>query len=160
MFDIGRICIKIAGRDAGQKCVVVDTDGDFVVIDGQTRRRKCNPKHLEATKETIDLKKGASHDEVKSAFQKLNIEIVDTKAKKATERPKKQKAKKVYAPKVEKKPTKATAPKKEDAKLEESKAVAPKEESKPAEKPPAKEAPVKAEKASEQKPAEPAPKKE
>lgn len=38
-MEIGRVCIKIAGRDAGMKCVVVEQlDNNFVLIDGQTRR--------------------------------------------------------------------------------------------------------------------------
>ena len=48
MFEIGRLCVKIAGRDAGLKCLVVEViDDNYVLIDGQTRRRKCNIKHLE-----------------------------------------------------------------------------------------------------------------
>jgi len=43
----GRICVKTAGRDAGLKCVIVDVlDDKFVLIDGETRRRKCNILHL------------------------------------------------------------------------------------------------------------------
>ena len=47
MIEIGRLCVKIAGRDAGKKCVVVDVVNDnTVLIDGETRRRNCNIKHL------------------------------------------------------------------------------------------------------------------
>ncbi|MGC8543565.1 MAG: KOW motif-containing protein, partial [Vulcanisaeta sp.] len=24
VFDIGRVCVKVAGREAGRKCVIVD----------------------------------------------------------------------------------------------------------------------------------------
>jgi large subunit ribosomal protein L14e len=83
MIDIGRLCVKIAGRDAGMKCAVVDIINDkFVMIDGQTRRKRCNISHLEPLKEKIDLKKGASHSEVVSAFKKLKIEIKEKKGKK------------------------------------------------------------------------------
>ncbi len=59
MFDIGRICVKIAGRDAGRTCVIIDVLEDgYVLVDGQTRRRKCNVRHLEPTKTTVELKKG------------------------------------------------------------------------------------------------------
>ena len=41
MIDVGRVCVKIAGRDAGKKAVVVEKiDSNFVLIDGQTRRRR------------------------------------------------------------------------------------------------------------------------
>ena len=52
MIDIGRVCIKLAGRDAGKKCVIVGIlDDKTVMIDGETRRRKCNILHLEPLKE-------------------------------------------------------------------------------------------------------------
>ncbi len=89
MMDVGRLCVKIAGRDARKKCVIVEViDDKFVIIDGETRRRKCNIKHLEPLKETINIKKGASHEEVKTEFKKLGIEIKDTKPKQPKEKPK------------------------------------------------------------------------
>lgn len=95
MYEVGRLCVKIAGRDAGLRCVVIDVvDEKTVLIDGQTRRRNCNVKHLEPLKETIKLKKGASHSDVVAEFKKLNLEVVETKPKKATQRPKKQKKQK------------------------------------------------------------------
>ncbi|MBC8500472.1 MAG: 50S ribosomal protein L14e [DPANN group archaeon] len=96
LFEVGRLCIKTAGRDAGLKGVVVDVlDNKFVLIDGQTRRRKCNIKHLEPLKETIKLKKKASHKEVVTAFKKLKIEIKETKPKKPSEKPKRLKKEKI-----------------------------------------------------------------
>lgn len=104
MFETGRMCVKLAGRDAGLKCVVVDElDDGYVLIDGQTRRRKCNVKHLEPLSKTIDIKKGASHSEVKKAFQELDIKVRDTKPKKKAEpRPKKSKVVKSEQPDEEK----------------------------------------------------------
>ena len=107
MIEIGRLAIKIAGRDAGKKCVVIDRiDDNFVLIDGQTRRRKCNIHHLEPLNTTLKLKKGASHAEIKKAFKTINIEIPDEKkSKKPKQRPKKQRKVK-KAPKEDKKETK------------------------------------------------------
>jgi len=69
MIDIGRICVKIAGRDAGKKCVIIDTvDKNTVLIDGETRRRKCNIAHLELLEQTVKVSKGASHDAVAAAL--------------------------------------------------------------------------------------------
>jgi len=88
MIDIGRVCVKIAGRDAGKKCVVVEiSDKNFVLIDGETRRRKCNIIHLEPLSQTVDIKKSAAHSEVVSAFKKLGIELTEKKSKKKTVRP-------------------------------------------------------------------------
>ncbi|MBD3361286.1 50S ribosomal protein L14e [Candidatus Woesearchaeota archaeon] len=90
MIEIGQICVKIAGRDAEKKCAIVDIlEGQYVMIDGETRRRKCNLAHLEPLEEKIEIKKGASHDEVKKAFKKLKITIKDSKPKKTAMRPRK-----------------------------------------------------------------------
>ena len=90
MIEIGRICIKTAGRDAGLKCVVVDIlDNKFVLIDGETRRRKCNILHLEPIKEIIKIKKNASHEDIKKEFEKLGLKVRETKPKPKTKKPKK-----------------------------------------------------------------------
>jgi large subunit ribosomal protein L14e len=105
--EIGRLCVKIAGRDSNKTCVIVDViDEHTVLIDGQTRRRNCNVKHLEPLNKVIKLNKGASHAHVKTAFEELNLEVADTKAKKTVERPKKSKA-------VKAQEVKETKPKKE-----------------------------------------------
>lgn len=132
MIEVGRVCMKLAGRDAGKKCVVIEIlENNLVLIDGATRRRKCNIAHLEPLKEKVDVSKGASHDAVKKALEPLGIEARETKPKQATEKPKKQpkkkaeepkkaakkpKAKKEAAPKAEKKETKASEKKAEPAK--------------------------------------------
>jgi len=79
-IEVGRICVKLLGREAGKKCVVVDViDKNFALITGPksvtgVRRRRTNVDHLESTSETVEVKKGATDDEV---------EKVLTKAKKA-----------------------------------------------------------------------------
>jgi len=140
MIEIGRVCVKTAGRDAGLKCVVIDIDKELVLIDGQTRRRKCNIAHLEPTKDVLKIKKGASHADVVSAFKELKIEIKERKTKEKTARPKKVRKKK--APKKEKKG------KKKEVKVEK------KEEAKEEKKATEKEEPKKEEKVTEKKPAE------
>lgn len=120
IFDVGRLCVKIAGRDAGEKCVVVEMIDDlFVVVDGATRRKKVNIRHLEPLEQTIDIKEKASHQEVQAAFKKLGLEARESKPRQAAAKPVKkresQKAKKEVkkaAPKVEKKETGAEADKK------------------------------------------------
>lgn len=89
MIQVGRVCVKIAGRDAGKKCVVVDIlDDNYVLIDGETRRRKCNVLHLEPLSEIVEVKKNASHDEVAGAFEKLGLKARETKPKEKKEKPK------------------------------------------------------------------------
>lgn len=95
MIEIGRMCIKLAGRDAGRDCVIVDIlDNNYVLIDGNVRRRKCNILHLEPTERKIEIEKGASHEEVKKGFDKLKIPVWETKAKQKIEKPKKVRGKK------------------------------------------------------------------
>ena len=78
IYEIGRICVKIAGRDAGRKCVVVENvDDKFVMIDGNVRRKKVNIKHLEPLAETVEIKDKASHEDVKAAFDKLGLQSLN-----------------------------------------------------------------------------------
>lgn len=116
MIETGRLCIKIAGRDAGKKCVVVDViDETFALIDGETRRKKVNIKHIEPTNKKIDIKKGASHEVVVSEFKKLGVTIKPKKSKPKTERPRKQRKKKAEKGKAEEgKEKEKTEKKKED----------------------------------------------
>lgn len=82
IFDVGRLCMKIAGRDAGRTCVVVEQlDNTFVLVDGDTRRRKVNLKHLEPLPEMVELGKGASHEVVSREFKKLGLPVWETKPK-------------------------------------------------------------------------------
>jgi large subunit ribosomal protein L14e len=88
LYNIGRVCVKLAGRDAGNKCVIVEViDDNYVMIDGATRRKSVNVKHLEPLVQIIEIKEKASHEDVKSAFDKLGIAVWDKKSKKPAERP-------------------------------------------------------------------------
>ncbi len=117
MIEVGRLCLKIAGREAGRKCVIVDIiDDNYVLVDGQLRRKKCNILHLEPLDKKIDLKNGASHSDIVSEFKKLKIDIKETKKKEKEEKPKKVRGKKKI--KLEEK-TKERPKKKKTSKKEE-----------------------------------------
>lgn len=75
VMSVGRICTKLSGREAGKTCVVIDVvDKSYVLIAGPAvRRRKCNIKHLEPHERTIDIKKGASDEEVKQLLKKEGL---------------------------------------------------------------------------------------
>jgi large subunit ribosomal protein L14e len=74
-IEVGRICVKLSGREAGRKCVVVDlVDKSFVLITGPkkitgVRRRRANSNHVEPLQDTIEIKRGASDDEVAEALK-------------------------------------------------------------------------------------------
>ncbi len=69
-IEVGRICVKLSGRETGRKCVIVDViDKNFVLVSGPqkitgVRRRRTNVKHLEPTTETLEIRKGATDDDV------------------------------------------------------------------------------------------------
>ena len=88
---IGQLCVKIAGRESGKKCVIVDKiDSIYVLIDGNLRRKKCNIIHLEFLNRKLDIKKGASTAEVHKAMEKEGIKVIKLKPKKETKpRPRK-----------------------------------------------------------------------
>jgi len=73
-IEVGRVCIKTAGREAGKICVIVDIlDKNFVIVDGLVKRRRCNIKHLEPTEKKVDIQKGASTEEVKLALDAAGL---------------------------------------------------------------------------------------
>jgi large subunit ribosomal protein L14e len=69
-IEVGRICVKTFGREAGRKCVIVDlVDKNFVLITGPKevtgiKRRRANISHVEPTNDKIDIERGASDEEV------------------------------------------------------------------------------------------------
>lgn len=112
-MEVGRMCIKLAGRDARKRCVVVDVlDERHVLIDGETRRRKCNLSHLMPLSETIKIEKNADHKTVVSEFKKQGIEIKESKPKDKKERPRRQRKVKEAEPEttVKKKAAKKEEP--------------------------------------------------
>ena len=77
--EVGRICVKIAGREAGRRCVIVDViDKNFVLVTGpmkvsDVRRRRTNISHIEPMPLKIKIKKGAGDDEVLEALEKAGL---------------------------------------------------------------------------------------
>jgi large subunit ribosomal protein L14e len=69
-IEIGRICVKLTGREAGRKCVIIDlTDKSFVMVTGPKsvtgiKRRRVNINHLEPLQDKIEIKRGGSDEEV------------------------------------------------------------------------------------------------
>lgn len=118
IFTVGRVCLKIAGRDAGKHGVVIDVlDNHFVLVDGQTRRKKVNVKHLEPLNKIVEIKTGASHEQVVNVLTEAGINIVERKPKQAAEKPTKQKKIKSASVKgspTEEKKNKKAADKKKD----------------------------------------------
>jgi large subunit ribosomal protein L14e len=74
-IEVGRICAKLTGREAGKKCVIVDImDKSFVLITGPKtvtgiKRRRVNINHIEPIQDKIEIKRGASDEEVAEALK-------------------------------------------------------------------------------------------
>ena len=87
MIEIGRVCIKLAGRDAGELAVIIDKiDKNFVKIDGNVRRRKCNLTHLEPLDKVVKIKKDASTADVHKAMSVLKLPVKEQKKVKRTKK--------------------------------------------------------------------------
>ena len=86
LIEIGRVCIKIAGREAGKKCVVVKIiDKNFVEVTGPkeltgVRRRRVNIKHLLPLPVRVEISEGATDEEVLEAMKATDLykEVVKT----------------------------------------------------------------------------------
>ncbi|MGD0204495.1 MAG: 50S ribosomal protein L14e [Candidatus Bathyarchaeia archaeon] len=69
-IEIGRICVKQVGRENGRKCVVIDVmDKSFVLVTGPkkvtgVKRRRANVNHIMPLQDKIEVKRGASDEEV------------------------------------------------------------------------------------------------
>jgi large subunit ribosomal protein L14e len=74
-IEVGRICVKLTGREAGKKCVIVDViDKSFIQITGPktvtgVKRRRANINHVEPSQDKIAIARGASDEEITEALK-------------------------------------------------------------------------------------------
>ncbi|KPV65455.1 MAG: 50S ribosomal protein L14e [Candidatus Bathyarchaeota archaeon BA1] len=86
-IEVGRICVKIAGREAGRKCVIVGViDKNFVLITGPkkvngVRRRRVNINHVEPTERKITIKRGDSDEKIVKAIDKETLNYLQQNVK-------------------------------------------------------------------------------
>lgn len=79
VIEVGRICVKTVGREAGRKCIVVNVINDnFALITGPkpisgVRRRRVNIKHIEPTPYKLNIVRGASDEEVAKAIEEAGL---------------------------------------------------------------------------------------
>lgn len=75
LMDIGRVCVKLRGKDAGQYCVIVDTvDKNFVTVEGENvKRGKVNKSHLEPIPYELKIKKGADSKKIVDGLKKADL---------------------------------------------------------------------------------------
>jgi large subunit ribosomal protein L14e len=74
-LDVGRVCVKLTGREAGCRCVIVDIiDRNYVLVTGPqeitgVRRRRVNMSHLKPLDERIEINRNASDQEIMDILQ-------------------------------------------------------------------------------------------
>lgn len=73
-IEVGRICAKITGREAGRKGIIVDViDKNFILITGPkqvngVKRRRVNISHVEPTEKKVNIRRGESDEEIMKAL--------------------------------------------------------------------------------------------
>ena len=78
-LEVGRVCMKIGGRESGKYAVVLKKMSDaFVLITGPkiltgVKRRRCNIEHLEPLQYVLEIKEDAPEEEVVAAFDKAGL---------------------------------------------------------------------------------------
>ncbi len=144
-LTVGRVAMKIAGREAGRYCTVLTKPKDnFVQITGPkvltgVKRRRCNVEHLEPTQYKVDIKKEESDKTVIKALEKEGLlkklglkkpspEVVKEAGK--TKKVEKKESKKVEKKKAKKAEKKEGESKKKPKKSKKKKSKTKKEESK------------------------------
>ena len=84
VLEIGRVCMKITGREAGKYAVVIKPaaktkdEKSFVLVTGPklltgVKRRKCNIEHLKATGHKLEVAENATDEEVIAAYEKAGL---------------------------------------------------------------------------------------
>jgi len=78
-IEVGRLCYKVRGHEAGRKCVIVDIiDENLVLVTGPkqltgVKRRRVNIKHIAPLDRAISISKGASDEEVLKVLQEADL---------------------------------------------------------------------------------------
>jgi len=78
-IEVGRVCVKIVGREAGKRCVVVDVvDKNFVLVTGPikvsgVKRRRVNVGHIEPTEMKVKIGKGDGDNEIVEALKATGL---------------------------------------------------------------------------------------
>jgi len=73
--EVGRICLKTAGREKGKKCVIVDVmDKSFAIVTGPkkvtgVKRKRVNLNHITILQDKLEIKRGASDEEVTQSLE-------------------------------------------------------------------------------------------
>ena len=84
VLEIGRVCMKLVGREAGMMCVILKGTENgkdkksFVFVTGPkyltgVKRRKVNVNHVEPTQYKLEIKEDENDEEVLKAWEKSTL---------------------------------------------------------------------------------------
>jgi large subunit ribosomal protein L14e len=79
LYEVGRTCVKVMGRETGSYCVIVELkDDNYVVVTGPknisgVRRRICNVRHLEPLETILPISAGVKDADVEKALTEAGL---------------------------------------------------------------------------------------
>lgn len=82
VVEVGRICVKITGREAGNKCIIIDViDKNFLLITGpkqvnKVKRRRVNVSHVEPTERKVNITRGESDEEIMKTLDEETLNFL------------------------------------------------------------------------------------
>ncbi len=67
-LEVGSVCVKTTGREAGNRAVVIEeVDDNFVIVQGpRVRKRKCNVLHLVPVGKKISVTRSMSQKDIEA----------------------------------------------------------------------------------------------
>ena len=81
-MDLGQVCEILSGKEKGKICVVIKVENEnFVLIDGNVKRRKCNVQHLKSLNKILKIKGNEKTDKIKELMKKEGFEVAGKKVK-------------------------------------------------------------------------------
>ena len=76
MVKVGDVVMKIAGRDAGRVGIVLEDLGKgFFMVDGDTRKKKVNIKHIEFLGKEVKVGKGSTSEDLRKEINNLGFKV-------------------------------------------------------------------------------------
>lgn len=79
LYEIGRICVKTMGREAGSLCIVIEKkDESYVLVTGPrqlsgVKRRNCNIRHLEPLETILTIAADADDEAIEKAIEEAGL---------------------------------------------------------------------------------------
>ena len=81
-MEIGQVCEKLTGNEKGRICIVIDSkDKNFVLIDGDVKRRRCNLNHLKPLDKVVKISENDDTDKIRDILKREGFKLIGRKVK-------------------------------------------------------------------------------